>query len=95
VVYKSKIEKQQVNPSSIVKERWHAVSIVGASDACLSATELRARRFLPQDAPRLPMLTMRVAVELQVCLSPLRGSSGGKFGLPSSDARRGVAGASV
>jgi len=40
VVYKSKIEKQQVNPSSIVKERWHAVSIVGASDACPSATEL-------------------------------------------------------
>ena len=57
VVYKSKIEKQQVNPSSIVKERWHAVSIVGASDACPSATELRARRLLPQDAARLPMLT--------------------------------------
>ena len=36
MVYKSKIEKQQVNPSSIVKERWHAVSIVGASDACPS-----------------------------------------------------------
>jgi len=35
VVYKSKIEKQQVNPSSIVKERWHAVSVVGASEACL------------------------------------------------------------
>jgi len=56
VDYKPKIEKRQASSSSITKEPWHAVSILGAADACPSTTELRARRFLPQDAPPLAML---------------------------------------
>jgi hypothetical protein len=57
VVYKPRVQRQQVSASSAIeKERWHAVSIVGGPDVCRSATELRAQRFLPQDAPRLPML---------------------------------------
>ena len=51
---KSSIGDRQVSSASIVKEPWHAVSVVGASDACPSAVKLRARRFLPMDAPRLP-----------------------------------------
>jgi hypothetical protein len=36
---------------------WHAVSVIGGPvGACPAATEVRAKRFLPQDAPRLPML---------------------------------------
>ena len=54
--YKSKIQKHPSGPASVTKELWHAVSIVGGADACPSAAELRARRFLPQDAPPLPML---------------------------------------
>jgi len=53
VVY-SKFGERQVNPASVGQERWHAVSVVGASEACPSAVQLRACRFLPQDAPRLP-----------------------------------------
>ena len=63
MVYKPKIDKQRVRPPAAINEPWHAVSIVGASDACPSVSELRSRRFLPQDAPRLPMLN---------CAWPLR-----------------------
>ena len=35
--------------------RWHAVSVFNASVACPAATELLSKRFLPPDAPRLPM----------------------------------------
>ncbi len=55
--YKSKVGEWRGNPASIMKEPWHAVSVVASTDACPSALELRARRFLPQAAPRLPMLT--------------------------------------
>ena len=50
-------------------EPRHAVSIVGASDACPSVSELRSRRFLPQDAPRLPMWNCAWPL-VQVRLSP-------------------------
>jgi hypothetical protein len=52
-----------MNSASIVKERWHAVSVVGGSEACTSAAQLLARRFLPQEAPRLP---------LPICAWPLK-----------------------
>lgn len=40
----------------IANERWHAVSVVGGAVPCPAATELRTKRFLPQEAPRLPVL---------------------------------------
>ena len=62
VVY-SKFGERQVNPASVGHERWHAVSVVGASEACPSAVQLRACRFLPQDAPRLPSSSLRMNVD--------------------------------
>ena len=62
VVY-SKFGERQVNPASVGQERWHAVSVVGASEACPSAVQLRACRFLPQDAPRLPSSSLRMNVD--------------------------------
>jgi hypothetical protein len=34
---------------------WHAVSVVGGAMACEGAVNLRAKRFFPVDAPRLPI----------------------------------------
>jgi hypothetical protein len=46
---------RQRSAAAIARDPWHAVSVVSGPTACAAATELRAKRFLPQDAPRLPM----------------------------------------
>jgi len=57
VVHKQpKSRSQEGRLSPVKKDPWRAVSIVGGPGACPAATELNAKRFLPQDAPRLPML---------------------------------------
>jgi hypothetical protein len=37
-------------------KNWRAVSVVPGGAACEAALQLRARRFLTRDAPRLPLL---------------------------------------
>ena len=39
----------------MAKETWHAVSVVGGPTACPAAYELRGKRVLSNDAPRLPL----------------------------------------
>jgi len=41
----------------MVKEPWHAVSVVGGPSACPAAVDLRGKRVLSKDAPRLPLPT--------------------------------------
>ena len=38
----------------LVKEPWHAVSVVAGPRACPAAERLRDKRFLSDEAPRLP-----------------------------------------
>ena len=56
VVYNPKMRSQHWSSSAATRDTWHAVSVVGGPAACPAATEMGAKRFLPQDAPRLPML---------------------------------------
>ena len=44
-------------PSSGRQSAWHAVSIVTTPSSCHTARELRAVRFLSNEAPRLPLPT--------------------------------------
>jgi hypothetical protein len=37
------------------KSPWHAVSLVGDAHACNAVVLIRARRFLPSEAPRFPL----------------------------------------
>lgn len=37
------------------KEQWHAICVVGCAAACPAALKLHGRRFLSNDAPRLPL----------------------------------------
>jgi hypothetical protein len=39
----------------MVKEPWHAVSVVAGANACPAALGLRGKRALSNDAPRLPL----------------------------------------
>ena len=55
MVYNLNLPKKQVGSPPVTHERWHAVSIVGGPDSCPASLELRAKRYLPHDAPRLPM----------------------------------------
>ena len=48
MIFKSKI-------STPLKEPWHAVSVVGQSEACPAAKELRDKRYLSAEAPSLPL----------------------------------------
>ena len=38
-----------------VKDPWKAVAIVAGDSACAAATQLRGKRFLSRNAPRLPL----------------------------------------
>jgi hypothetical protein len=38
-----------------VKDPWKAVVIVPGDSACTAATQLRGKRFLSRNAPRLPL----------------------------------------
>ena len=38
-----------------VKDSWKAVAIVAGDSACTAATQLRGKRFLSRNAPRLPL----------------------------------------
>jgi hypothetical protein len=40
---------------SALRQSWHAVSVVGAPEACPAAGALRQQRFLSAEAPRLPL----------------------------------------
>lgn len=48
---------------AIQSEQWHAVAIVSPSECCSLVESLRGKRFLPSEAPRLP---------LPDCTKPLR-----------------------
>ena len=48
MIFKSKI-------STPLKEPWHAVSVVGQSEACPASRELRDKRYLSSEAPSLPL----------------------------------------
>ena len=37
------------------KDRWKAVAILADDAACAAAIQLRGKRFLSRDAPRLPL----------------------------------------
>jgi hypothetical protein len=39
------------------KDSWHAVSIVAGSHACAAVQRLHGKRYLPAEAPRLPLTT--------------------------------------
>ena len=39
----------------VFKEPWHAVRIVGRPGACAIGEKVRAKRFLSDEAPRLPL----------------------------------------
>src|SRR3981189_1697712 len=45
----------KAKPPGPVKEPWHAVSVVGGPRACPAAEGLRDKRFLSDEAPRLPL----------------------------------------
>src|SRR5438874_1375676 len=47
------VRSAQARPAT-TKCAWHAVSVFGMS-ACRAAAELRGKRALPMDAPRLPL----------------------------------------
>ena len=55
VVDKTRIGNRQGASGPVTKDPWHAVSLVGGPVICAVATELRGQRFLPLEAPRLPM----------------------------------------
>src|SRR5512145_2515685 len=48
-------------PPPLKKDPWHAVSIVGGARACPAVTQLRAKRFLAAEAPRLPLAECTLA----------------------------------
>lgn len=37
------------------KEQWHSVSVIATREACAAAVALRGQRYLPGDAPKLPL----------------------------------------
>ena len=39
----------------VSREPWHAVSIVGGTHACAATAEIRGKRFLAAEAPRMPL----------------------------------------
>ena len=39
----------------VPNKSWRAVSVIPAGTACEAALQLRGRRFLTRDAPRLPL----------------------------------------
>ena len=41
--------------ATATKSGWHSVSVVPGTSACKAAQELRGRRFMPLEAPRLPL----------------------------------------
>ena len=41
--------------AAVVKNPWHAVSVVAGGGACDAAQALRSLRYLPREAPRLPL----------------------------------------
>ena len=43
----------KANVSAALKEPWHAVSVVGQSEACLTAKESSDKRYLSAEAPSL------------------------------------------
>ena len=47
--------KFKAKAASSLNQSWHAVSVVGQSDACQAAKELRDTRFLSAEAPALPL----------------------------------------
>ena len=49
----AKIFKPKV--SRPVEDPWRAVSVLGPSNACRAATELRGKRYLSSEAPSLPL----------------------------------------
>jgi hypothetical protein len=53
----SVVHRDMVSPgrSEVIKEPWHAVSVVSGSTACPAVLELRGKRVFPVDAPRLPL----------------------------------------
>ena len=54
MLYNPKMRRHE-SGSSPVGDQWHAVSVVVGALPCPAATELSTKRFLPQDAPLLPM----------------------------------------
>jgi hypothetical protein len=46
----------RVSSSPGRKDPWHAVSVVGGTPACTAVAKLRGRRFLAEEAPRLPIV---------------------------------------
>jgi len=53
----------KVKESGPLEAPWHAVSVVGQSEACAAAEGLRGKRYLSSEAPSLP---------LPQCSSPTR-----------------------
>lgn len=47
--------KPQSTTRTPIKEQWHAISIVAGPAACPAAVKLGGRRFLSDEAPRLPL----------------------------------------
>lgn len=47
----------KAKPQSIRSNQYHAVSVVPGTDACAAAHRFTGRRFLSQQAPRLPLPT--------------------------------------
>ena len=48
-------QRQRAAVDSVPDGPYHAVSVVYRIDACASVRRYRGRRFLPTDAPRLPL----------------------------------------
>ena len=47
--------KPEPSRSSAPKGPWHAVSVVASINACPAAVQMKSRRFLPAEAPPIPL----------------------------------------
>jgi hypothetical protein len=49
------VDTDQPAKANRVDNRWHAITIVGPTNACAAAEACRGKRFLSREAPRLPL----------------------------------------
>jgi hypothetical protein len=52
---KLRISARETTVSTMLRTPWHAVSIVSSTACCATAMRLLGTRFLPKEAPRLPL----------------------------------------
>jgi hypothetical protein len=54
-ITKERVSAKQTRPPAAPRAPWHAVSIVSSTACCAAAIALVGTRFLPKEAPRLPL----------------------------------------